>query len=618
MNFKIYNKKITSIVLASILSISAITFKSLRENNIAMAEEQRKVKNVIFLIPDGMSIATTTLARWYKDAQDGIVGNDKLTLDEIASGYVKTYWANGPITDSAPAATAYALGVKSNNKYVGVDTDKIPKASILEAAKLNGKATGIVATSEIMHATPADFTAHYPDRSNYNALSKQQIYNNADVVLGGGDSFFAKDGAGKRNDNKDLKEEIKKLGYDYVTTKNEMINSKASKIWGVFAPKDLAYDIDRAETRPEEPTLAEMTRKAIEVLSKDKDGFFLMVEGSKIDWAAHANDPVGMVTDTLAFDEAVKVALEYAKNDNNTIVIVSADHGNSGISIGNYETGSTSDSRYKYDNITFADSVFNIKNAKATVQRFNNMIIGKSDSEILSLVSTYYGYNDINSEELAKIKDGKINEVVSNRTKIGFTTGGHTGGDVMLYVYAPYDIERLSGTVDNTEINRYIQRVLGVDLSKATKELFINAKDAFENIGANFTLDLSDSDNPKAIVKKGDITLTAYAYTNKIDINGTEYTLDGVIVYNGDKIFLSQKAVDLFNEKYNEAVNKGSENNINKNNNNENSSSEKQTHNTDKKLPKTGSPFDFTLIVVGAVFVIIIGTSLMIISEKSA
>ncbi|MBZ4663410.1 MAG: alkaline phosphatase [Caloramator sp.] len=576
MNFKIYNKKITSIVLASILSISAITFKSLRENNIAMAEEQRKVKNVIFLIPDGMSIATTTLARWYKDAQDGIVGNDKLTLDEIASGYVKTYWANGPITDSAPAATAYALGVKSNNKYVGVDTDKIPKASILEAAKLNGKATGIVATSEIMHATPADFTAHYPDRSNYNALSKQQIYNNADVVLGGGDSFFAKDGAGKRNDNKDLKEEIKKLGYDYVTTKNEMINSKASKIWGVFAPKDLAYDIDRAETRPEEPTLAEMTRKAIEVLSKDKDGFFLMVEGSKIDWAAHANDPVG------------------------------------------YETGSTSDSRYKYDNITFADSVFNIKNAKATVQRFNNMIIGKSDSEILSLVSTYYGYNDINSEELAKIKDGKINEVVSNRTKIGFTTGGHTGGDVMLYVYAPYDIERLSGTVDNTEINRYIQRVLGVDLSKATKELFINAKDAFENIGANFTLDLSDSDNPKAIVKKGDITLTAYAYTNKIDINGTEYTLDGVIVYNGDKIFLSQKAVDLFNEKYNEAVNKGSENNINKNNNNENSSSEKQTHNTDKKLPKTGSPFDFTLIVVGAVFVIIIGTSLMIISEKSA
>ncbi|WDC83579.1 alkaline phosphatase [Caloramator sp. mosi_1] len=144
------------------------------------------------LIPDGMSIATTTLARWYKDAQDGIVGNDKLALDEIAAGYVKTYWANGPITDSAPTATALALGIKSNNKFVGVDINKNPKASILEAAKLSGKATGVVATSEIMHATPAGFTAHYPDRSNYNALSKQQIYNNVDVVLGGGDSFLQK------------------------------------------------------------------------------------------------------------------------------------------------------------------------------------------------------------------------------------------------------------------------------------------------------------------------------------------------------------------------------------------------------------------------------------------
>nr|WP_274378706.1 alkaline phosphatase [Desulforamulus profundi] len=166
------------------------------------AEAGKKAKNVIILIPDGMSVAGTTLARWYQ-------GGTPLAMDEMACGLVRTYSADAPIADSAPAGTAFATGHKSHTGYVGVLPDvanmpglapiakgdeKKPVATILEAAKLAGKATGLVATSEIMHATPADFSSHFPSRKNYDDLSEQQVYNRIDVVLGAGSKFLSPKG----------------------------------------------------------------------------------------------------------------------------------------------------------------------------------------------------------------------------------------------------------------------------------------------------------------------------------------------------------------------------------------------------------------------------------------
>ncbi|MBZ4663408.1 MAG: putative secreted protein [Caloramator sp.] len=273
MNSKI--KKIFCGALCSIVLVGSLVTTGIRNTFNVKAESPRKVKNVIMLIGDGMSTEAITLARWYNNGQP-------LAMDEISVGAVKTYWVDGPITDSAPGGTAYAVGQKTKNKYVGVSKDKKPLATILEAAKLDGKATGLVVTCEVPHATPADFSAHIDSRSNYDAIIKQQVYNGLDVVLGGGKKY-----------SEVYKDELIAKGYDYVTTKQEMLQATSNKIWGMFADVDMAYDIDREKTRAEEPTLAEMTKKAIEVLSKDKDGFFLMVEGSKIDWAAHANDPVG-------------------------------------------------------------------------------------------------------------------------------------------------------------------------------------------------------------------------------------------------------------------------------------------------------------------------------------
>ena len=191
-----------------------------------------------------------------------------------------------------------------------------------------------------MHATPAAFSSHATSRHDYNALMKQQIYNDMEVVLGGGNAFFQEDGAGKREDGRNLVSEIEQLGYDYITSKDELLNYDGDKLWGMFAETDLAYDFDRQALDIEQPTLVEMTEKAVKVLEKNEDGFFLMVEGSKIDWAAHANDPAGAISDILAFDEVVDYAVEYAKEHKDTLVVVTTDHGNSGFSIGNSETTS--------------------------------------------------------------------------------------------------------------------------------------------------------------------------------------------------------------------------------------------------------------------------------------
>ncbi|MEQ4485083.1 alkaline phosphatase [Cohnella silvisoli] len=515
----------------------------------AKSEKETKpaIKNVIILIPDGMSIDGTTLARWYK-------GGTPLALDSMASGLVRTYSADAAIADSAPAGTAFSTGFKSHTGYVGVLPDKAdmpgvapikpgdektPVANVLEAAKLAGKSTGIISTSEIMHATPADFSAHYPDRSNYDAISEQQVYQGIDVVLGGGSKFF---GADARKDKEDLLKEIKNLGYDYVTTPAAMKASKSNKLWGMFAPAALSYNMDRNPA--EQPSLAEMTSKAIEVLSKNKNGFFLMVEGSKVDWAAHANDPTGIISDVLAFDDAVKTALDFAKKNQNTAIIASSDHGNGGITIGNAETTKG------YDKEPLSTFIDPLKKAKMTGEGLESKL-NADRSNILEVMEQYFGITGLTEEEIKSIKDAKpgslnyvVGPLISKRAKIGWTTGGHTGGEVVLYTYSPTQ-DRLMGVVENTDLAKYMARVLGVDLAQTTKKLFVSAKEAYTAKGASFELDQTDVNNPVVVVKKGSNTLKLPVYKNIAVLNGKTIKLKNVVVYNGERTFVPQEAIDL-------------------------------------------------------------------------
>lgn len=537
-------------ILCAIVTIAMIASISLSASAVGIDKVTvgKTAKNVIIMIPDGMSTDVVTLSRWYNGGED-------LNLDEMASGLVRTYSADAPIADSAPAGTAMATGYKSHTGYVGVLPDKntmpgldplddskkrAPVATILEAAQIEGMATGIIATSEIMHATPADFSSHYASRKAYDILSMQQVYQEIDVVLGAGTKYLTEAG---RKDGNDMLSVIKEK-YQFVDSTSEMNAVSSGKLWGMFADSAMAYDFDRDPEK--EPSLAEMTQKAIDLLSQDEDGFFLMVEGSKIDWAAHANDPIGLISDCLAFDEAVGVALDFAKENGNTVVISATDHGNSGVSIGSAATSSN------YDKLPLSAFIDPLKKATLTGEGLEK-VLNADRSNVAEVMAKYFGITDLTEEEVTAIKETEngymnytVGPMIAKRANIGFTTGGHTGEDVTLYVYAPDGIDQLTGTVENTDIARYMEKVLGISLEDATKQLFVPARKAFEAKGATVSFDVTDSANPVLVVVMGQTEIRIPVNTNIAYVNGVETKLDGVEVFDGiGTNYVPQSAVDL-------------------------------------------------------------------------
>ena len=546
------SKRVRGIIAAFLVVAGVTTNIHGSKSNVAYANEKSKAKNVIMLIADGMSTEGITLARHTK--------GDSLAMDEISVGSVITSWANGPITDSAPGGTVYAAGEKTNNKYIGTSVNDTPMASILEGAESVGKATGIVATSEITHATPGDFTAHTNNRKNYNQILQQQINQDMEVVLGGGfnkpSGFTSEVSTDEFGDYyEEQVNNIKEEGFNFITTKDELTSYYGDKLWGSFAEADLKYDFDRqSDDDNVQPSLAEMTNKAIEVLNKDEDGFFLMVEGSKVDWAAHANNTVGIVSDILAFDEAVKTAIEFAKADGNTVVVVTTDHGNSGITIGSSYYNENIES---YDKAIYANTTDLLKNATITEERFNEIASGKSNEEIKTLAKKYYAI-DLNDEELAIVKgeqgEGRqvgIREVIARRVGIGYTTGGHTGEQVYLGVYAPSDLELLEGVVDNTEVNKYMQRVLFGEelLSSYTKEIYQDGEVILNKIeGTKTSVDETIKYSPKLTIERLGNVIEVDLYTNNYKINGEEKELKTVIPYINGKYFIPQELIDIVSD----------------------------------------------------------------------
>ncbi|TWT08026.1 alkaline phosphatase [Planococcus sp. CPCC 101016] len=545
-----FKKKAAGVSIAAAVAISSFGFAA--NGTVTEAKDKKnEPTNVIMMVMDGTSAGATTLARWYK-------GED-LAMDEILVGGMRTHSAESAITDSAPAATALATGNKSNDKVIGLlpkivntpgvepidpqDTYK-PVANVLEGARLLGKSTGIISTSEIQHATPAGFSSHAVHRSNYQDIAEQQVYQEIDVVLGGGKEAL-ESGTTKnaRVDGENLVEVINENGYDFVETKDELLNSDAEKLWGSFAPSALAYDFDRQTTNPEQPSLAEMTKKGIETLSKNEDGFFMFVEGSKVDWAAHANDTVGIISDVLAFDAAVKEAVDFAKADGNTMVIAVSDHGNSGITMGNLNTNSN------YPEIPVSTYIDPLKKATMTIEGALKTL--KSDRSNLKEAAALYGLDNLTEEEVNTLKKSKnlqadMTKMLAQRANIGFTTGGHTGEDVFLYAYGP---SKPFGLVDNTDIAEAMAEFMNFDLEETTDTLFVNAKEAFEKKGYKTRIDVTDVNNPVFVAEKNKKVIQLPINKNIANITQNKKsftkTLPGVTVYNGEDFFVSKEALNL-------------------------------------------------------------------------
>lgn len=303
---------------------------------------ESSAKNVILLIGDGMGFPQLTAARVEKADNNLTAYTDtELYMDGMKqTGYVTTFSANSFVTDSAPASTAMATGQKTNNGVISQNAtahkgkDGKNLTTILEMAKAANKSTGVVTTTRITHATPAAFYAHVDNRDNESEIADQLLASNVEVAMGGGLRFFVGKnetdplgGKSKRSDDRNLLVEFGKKGYAVAYNESTLMALDANssdKVLGLFDNDHVKYDLEREGSG--EPNVAEMTTKALEVLSKDKDGFFLMVEGGRIDHAAHARNLSNTIGDTLAFDDAVKVALDYASKNNDTLVIVTADH----------------------------------------------------------------------------------------------------------------------------------------------------------------------------------------------------------------------------------------------------------------------------------------------------
>jgi len=553
-----------------------------------------RIQNIIVLIPDGMNNTAMTLARYL--LPNNFDGMNLLHHDPYAAGLMRTTWAGGPVTDSAPAATAMATGHKTGSGTIGLDAQNAPRASVLRAAQSLGMATGMISTCEFIHATPAGFAAQELNRGAGEIIARQIANSGVNVYFGagaahlnaallsdytgtghrfyvgyvdGGGQIVGRpnvDGMTNYNGYRWLNYlEAAPRGYTVVTSRTDMNNLRNNAdifsgecadisenlfVWGDFEGLDnssnpmrrrrnMSFDIDRSS---EEPSLAEMTQKAIDLLSQDTDGFFLMVEGSKIDWAGHTNDVVAKVTDTLAFDRAFGVALEFARNCGNTIVISASDHGCGGLQIAadpfpnfmaaGFEifdplraAGITSNKAMElfnalpYDAGGNHDEILYLFGIDVTnLPRGHSALIGEDgavppavawiadmimdmpaivnmfppgtpagvimtavmgDATVAAFTARLTGFiddfrgmtarNDATRAALLRIMDAA--------TFTGWTTSGHTGDDVVFYLYAPtgFDMSIIGrrGFIDNTEFALYLAAAMQVCLDSLTTDLFV-------------------------------------------------------------------------------------------------------------------------------------------------
>ncbi|MDZ4803465.1 MAG: alkaline phosphatase [Candidatus Eisenbacteria bacterium] len=413
----------------------------------------RSPKNLILLIGDGFGPAYATLAR--------AVAGRELVLDAYLVGSAGTAALDSRVTDSAAAATALACGLTTLNGAIAVDSAGVSRRTILEAAEARGMSTGLVTTSRITHATPACFGAHHVSRNEENEIASQMLASGVDLLLGGGSRQFHPLPAAAHQDQRDLLAEAASDGFHLVTTNTELESAASGRLLGLFGPSHMSYVLDRDDS---EPSLPAMTRVALDRLSRDPDGFFLMVEGGRIDHAGHDNDPAAAVAEVLEFDSAFNTVLDWSRRDGQTLVVVTADHETGGLSL-----GTAIDGRARYE--FHAEALKPVrKSAEAMASRMTD---GENARKVLLEDA---GIRDLNEAEATAIDLATRNDrtilighAISRRAIVGWTTLGHTGVDVGVYAFGPGAI-RFAGHRHLAAVGREMATALGLKIGGPINE----------------------------------------------------------------------------------------------------------------------------------------------------
>ncbi|MBR5490915.1 MAG: alkaline phosphatase [Oscillospiraceae bacterium] len=464
----------------------------------AAAADVPEIKNVIYMIPDGGAMAPFYLADYIKQYggfNKSIFPNaTPITTNEM---YIKQYLVGAEttnnaldeLTDSAASGTALASGYKTINGYIGIDPEFKPHANILEACQDLGMRTGIVVTYEWTNATPAAFSAHDISRGNMTTMSEQIVHQGIDVVFGDTHSAFS-DTEWFQTDY------LKSLGYDVIDSKNDLADVKSGdKLWGKLPAA--YFDINRAATTPK---LSELVDAAITALDGSENGFFLMVEGSAVDGGGHQNNTVNNASEFLAFDEACKVAIEYAKTRNDTIVVIAPDHDTGGLYM-------TRDNIY---NVVY-DTQNGLNSTHANWESTNHTTRNGGVFMYLPEGTPY-------PEGIDPSKAGQV-------------------ADEFFHAYGNYSAaypENPVNVIDNTDIVKYISSLIGVDLDAMTEKLFVDVTD----------MGSYNSETEVFTFSEKDITIERNRSTAIID--GVEYDLDGeVAVYIEGRFYAPAQLVEI-------------------------------------------------------------------------
>lgn len=455
---------------------------------------------MIFMVSDGMGPTSLSLTRSWRQHTSGLPIDDVLVLDKYLIGSSRTRSTSSLITDSAAGATAFSCGFKSYNGAISVLPDHTPCGTVLEAAKRAGYMTGLVVTTRITDATPACFAAH-ANRREYEDLIAEQMIGHyplgrvVDLMIGGGRCHFlpnTTDGS-CRADSKDVVAMAEEAGFHYVDNREEFEQLDGEEggvplpLLALLASTDVPYEIDRVHVSDVYPSQAEMAKLALSALSaatKDSDkGFFLMIEGSRIDHAGHGNDPAAQVHEVMAHDAAFAAVLDFLEDDETEGVLVStSDH----------ETGGLATARQLHQSYPlyrwYPGVLVNASHSAEYVSRkwheyLNSEGESASRKDRASVVADYVqsdlGIVDYTNEEIDAIVDASpiwppsylFADMISRRAQVGWSTHGHSAVDVNIYASNPKHALPLVGNHENIEVGEFIADYLDLDLEPITKEL---------------------------------------------------------------------------------------------------------------------------------------------------
>ena len=445
----------------------------------------QQAKYVFYFIGDGMGVNQVNGTEMYLAEQEGRIGVTPLLFTQFpAVGVATTFSATNSVTDSSAAGTALATGVKTYNGAIGMDDQKNVIQTVAEKAKKAGKKVGVTTSVSVDHATPAAFYAHQPNRNMYYEIALDLPKANFDFYAGGG--FLKPTTTADKKEAPSIFPIIEEAGYTIAKGIDDfkVKSTQADKM--ILIQKDganpscLPYSIDRKDG---DMTLAEITESAVSFLTKGKNkGFFLMVEGGKIDWACHSNDPATVFEEVIDMDNAIKVAYEfYKKHPKETLIVVTADHETGGIALGTgrYALNLKALENQKASAEELSKKISDLRKAK------NNHVAWEDVKNLLSEQMGFWSVLPISWEQEKKLRDeyeksfvknkvefaesmyaktepmaAKAKEVMDQIAMVGWTSGGHSAGYVPVFaIGAGSDL--FIGKMDNTEIPRRIAKAGG-------------------------------------------------------------------------------------------------------------------------------------------------------------